>query len=102
MLFRQEKPEEAIKAYREAIRLNSNHALAYNGIGLVYASQSLWEEAIAAYQKALEINPNYGDALANSAVAFLQTNQESEGIASLEKALDVFKSQSRNERVIQI
>ncbi|KZL49542.1 tetratricopeptide repeat protein [Nodularia spumigena CS-588/02] len=102
VLFRQEKPEEAIKAYREAIRLNSNHALAYNGIGLVYASQSLWEEAIAAYQKALEINPNYGDALANSAVAFLQTNQESEGIASLEKALDVFKSQSRNERVIQI
>jgi tetratricopeptide (TPR) repeat protein len=102
VLFRQEKPEEAIKAYREAIRLNSNHALAYNGIGLVYASQSLWEEAIAAYQKALEINPNYGDALANSAVAFLQTNQESEGIASLEKALDVFKSQSRNERVSQI
>ncbi|MBE9200267.1 MULTISPECIES: tetratricopeptide repeat protein [unclassified Nodularia (in: cyanobacteria)] len=102
LLFRQDKAEEAINAYQEAIRLNSNHALAYNGIGLVYASQSRWEEAITAYQKALEINPKYGDALANSAVALLQTNQKNQGIAALEKALDIFKSQSRNQRVFQI
>ncbi|HYW21441.1 MAG TPA: tetratricopeptide repeat protein [Nodularia sp. (in: cyanobacteria)] len=102
LLFKQDKGEEAINAYQEAIRLNSNHALAYNGIGLVYASQTRWEEAITAYQKALEINPKYGDALANSAVALLETNQQSEGIAALEKALDIFKSQSRNERVLQI
>ncbi|MEA5582593.1 tetratricopeptide repeat protein [Nodularia harveyana UHCC-0300] len=102
ILSKQNQPEAAIEAYQEAIRLNSNYALAYNGIGLVYANQNRWEEAITAYQKALDINPNYADALANSAVALLQNNQESEGIASLEKALDIFKSQSRNERVLQI
>ncbi|WP_414527302.1 tetratricopeptide repeat protein [Nodularia chucula] len=102
LLFQQNQPEAAITAYQEAIRLNSNHALAHNGIGLVYASQNRWQEAITAYQKALNINPNYGDALANVAVAFLQNNQKNEGIASLEKALEIFKSQSRNERVLHI
>ncbi len=102
MLFRQKKPEEAISAYREAINLQSKYALAYNAIGMVYASQSRWDEAIAEYKKALEINPNYGEGLTNFALALWQTNKKDEALSSLEKALNIFKEQNRGEKVNQV
>lgn len=96
------QPEAAISAYREAIRLNSKYALAYNAIGAVYANQSRWEEAITEFKKALEINPDYGDALINYGQALWQTNQKEQAQASLEKALNIFKKQQRNEKVYQV
>jgi tetratricopeptide (TPR) repeat protein len=102
VLFQQKKPEEAISAYREAIRLKSKYALAYNASGMVYASQSRWEDAIVEYKKALEINPNYGEALTNFALALWQTNKRDEALSSLEKALNIFKEQKRGEKVNQV
>ncbi|WP_392531967.1 tetratricopeptide repeat protein [Nostoc sp. C117] len=102
VLFGQKKPDEAIKAYREAIRLQSKYALAYNAIGVVYASENRWQEAITEYQKALDINPNYAEALTNFALAMWQTNKPDEAVSSLEKALNIFQQQNRNEKVNQV
>ncbi|QLE55077.1 tetratricopeptide repeat protein [Nostoc sp. TCL26-01] len=102
VFFRNKKTAAAISAYREAIRFKSQYALAYNAIGMVYASQSSWDNAITEYRKALEINPNYADALTNLALALLQTNKKDEALVSLEKALNIFKQQNRNEKASQV
>ncbi|WP_315791483.1 tetratricopeptide repeat protein [Fischerella sp. JS2] len=102
VLFRQERKDEAIKQYQEAIRLDSKYALAHNGIGLVFASQEQWEAAIAEYNKALAINPNYGDALTNLAQALWEVGKREEAIASLEKALSAFKAQNKPRQVERI
>jgi tetratricopeptide (TPR) repeat protein len=102
VFFRGKKYEAAISAYREAIRLRPQYAVAYNAAGMVFASQNRWSDAIAEYQKALEINRNYGDALANLALAFWQTNKKDEALASLEKAIGIFKQQNRNEKANQV
>jgi tetratricopeptide (TPR) repeat protein len=102
VLFRQNRPDEAITSYQEATRLKPKYALAYNGMGIVYASQGRWEEAMVEYRKALEINPDYADALTNLALSLWQTNKKDEALASLTKALDIFKSQNRNEKAFQV
>jgi len=102
ILLRQGQPEAAIAAYQEAIRRNSRHALARNGIGVARASQGLWDEAISEYQQALKINSNYGDALANLGEALIRKGKKQEGIASLEKAKKVYQQQDRPEKVKQV
>ncbi len=49
----QEKPEEAIKYYREAISLDGDFSEAYNALGAVYSKQQKWNDAIKNYKKAL-------------------------------------------------
>ena len=95
VFFRQNKPEEAIAQYQQAIRGNSKYAVAYNAIGMVRASQGRWEEAISEYQKALEINPDYAEALYNFGLALFQQGKQAEAIAALEKARNLFKEQGR-------
>ena len=52
------KYDDAIKAWRKAIELNPNSALAYNDIAAAYGSMNNWDEEIKACQKALSIDPN--------------------------------------------
>ena len=51
--------EEAIKLFDEAIKLNSNLALAYNDRGEAYRYLGKFYEAVENYNKAIEINPNF-------------------------------------------
>jgi tetratricopeptide (TPR) repeat protein len=51
------RAEEAIPAYREALRLNPNLSSAYVDMGTVFASQGRLEDAVAEYRKAVELNP---------------------------------------------
>ncbi|MCX7594362.1 MAG: tetratricopeptide repeat protein [Fischerella sp.] len=102
VLFRQDKKEDAIKAYQEAIRIDPKYALAHNAIGIIFAQQQRWEDAIAEYKKALEINPDYGDALTNLAQALWIQGKRNEAIVSLEKALNIFKQQNRPQKVERI
>lgn len=102
VLFAQNKPEEAIKSYQQAIALKPEYALAYNATGEVYASQYRWQEAINEYNKALNINPNYAQALTNLAQALWEQGKREEAIASLEKVVNLFKSQNQPDKAERI
>ncbi|MFP5213820.1 MAG: tetratricopeptide repeat protein [Acidobacteriota bacterium] len=54
--------DEALKNYKEAVRLSPSYGLAYYRMGLVYESQKLGDEARRAYGKAIEATPNLPDA----------------------------------------
>ena len=57
----QGKLDEAVAAYKAAIRIDPNYALTHYNLGVAYSEQGKLEEAIAEYQKAITNNPNYSD-----------------------------------------
>jgi class 3 adenylate cyclase/CHAT domain-containing protein/Tfp pilus assembly protein PilF len=53
----QNKPEEALSSYDQAINLNPSQLEAYSNKGVVLAGMGKTEEAIGSYQRALKSNP---------------------------------------------
>ncbi|VXD15180.1 Tetratricopeptide TPR_2 repeat protein (fragment) [Planktothrix serta PCC 8927] len=101
-LFYQQKIDEATQEYQEAIRLNSQYALAYNALGFLHASQGQWDEAIAQYQKALEINSDYAEALKNLGEALWKKGNTTEATNVWKKALELYTKQGNNKAVQQL
>ena len=66
-LFNDNKPIEAIDAYKKSIQLQAGIKETYNYLAEVYRSISEKELAIQNYQKALELDSNYLDAQINLA-----------------------------------
>ena len=58
----QGKLDEAVAAYREAIRLEPNHAQAYSGLVLALKAQGKLDEAVAAYREAIRLKPDNAEA----------------------------------------
>jgi tetratricopeptide (TPR) repeat protein len=95
-LHNQGKLEEAIAAYRKAIEIDPNYAMAYNFLGSTLQSQGKLEEAITAYRKAIEIDPKLANAYHNLANAYynlgiILNNQGKleEAIAASRKAIEI-------------
>src|SRR3989304_4141993 len=80
--------DEAIKAYRTALRLNPDLPEAYNNLGIAYAKQGQWDIAIKAYLTALRLNPNYADAYNNLGAAYADHGQWDMAIKALKFKLD--------------
>ena len=58
----QGKLDEAAAAYREAIRLEPNHAQAYSGLVLALKDRGKLDEAVAAYREAIRLKPDNAEA----------------------------------------
>ena len=103
---------QALWTFEEVIKIDSNHAEAYNEIGILYynwaveqRNASLLHESIRMFQKALEINPEMGDAHDNLASAYLITREVDKALEHYTKAkslgmenprLDEFFSTGKN------
>ena len=64
--------EEAIKAYREAIRLEPNYTEAYTQMGLAYANLNEFAEAVKAFREVVRLQPQSGPALGNLGAAYMK------------------------------
>jgi len=57
--FLNEKYDNAISKFKEAIKINDNDAEIYYNLGVVYESKNLPGEASQMYMKALELDPEH-------------------------------------------
>ena len=48
---------DAIEAYRQALRINPEYADAWDNLGFAYRKLNRYNDAIEAYRQALRINP---------------------------------------------
>lgn len=88
-LVTQERPEEALTAYREAMQLDSGLAAAYSDLALLYSknfSQHL--KAIELLDKALELEPNNKLYWYNLAHVYLTLGQYYKAAERFERVLD--------------
>lgn len=85
--WEEDKIKEAIKEYKEAIRIEPDHASAHYNLGLAYRQQGRVKEAIGEYKKAIRIEPNYVEAHCNLGAAFWIEGQIEEAIEEYKKAI---------------
>jgi type II secretory pathway predicted ATPase ExeA/tetratricopeptide (TPR) repeat protein len=82
------KYDQAIDAYRKAIRLDPHLSDALFNLGYIYATTGKLEEAESAFSKTAQLNPPYlGKSLFNLAVIQQKLGKKEQCLANLEKAV---------------
>jgi tetratricopeptide (TPR) repeat protein len=79
--------DEAIVAYREAIRFKNDYAQAHNNLGLAQSRKGQRDAAIASFREALRHKPEYPRALINPGKELLSNGRPDEAVAPLQTAV---------------
>lgn len=80
---------QAVNSFKEAIRLKSDYADAYYGLGQAYFDLGRWSEAIDALDSAIKIDPNVDGAYTKLGESYARLRAEN-------KSVDERKSTTRN------
>ncbi len=95
-LRRDNQETEAVEAFKSAVELDPEYAVAYAGLGGTYVSLQQYDDAIEVYQKALELEPNMQQARVGLAAAYTAQGNEAinrgrprDAVALLENAVNV-------------
>ena len=80
---------EAIKAFKQALRINPESARVWFNLGLTYCHCDQYIEAIKPYKQGLGINPEDVDVWNDLGVAYNETEQYTEAIKALKQALSI-------------
>lgn len=102
----QNKPEQALSSYEQAISLNPSQLDAYSNKGVVLAGMGKTDEAIGAYQRALKANPK--DILTTVLLNQLLNEKQAAADTARQERIDrlvadlvtKFKSRSREPRPV--
>jgi tetratricopeptide (TPR) repeat protein len=83
--------DEAIAAWRQALRIKKDYAEAHDSLGLALQKKGQLDQAIAAHREALRINKDYAVAHSNLGIALADKGQLDEAIAECREALRINK-----------
>ena len=88
-LYREGLFDEAIQAYREALRIDPANASANYNMGLALYRKGLFDEAIQAYREALRIKPESANTYTNLGLALYHKRLLDEAIQAYREALRI-------------
>lgn len=88
-LSREGRFEEALSAFKKAVRRYPEYGKAYYNMGIIYHELGQDDKGIEAYGKAIEINPRDAAAHMNLGNIFLRQGQLSAAIMELETAVKI-------------
>ena len=80
---------EAINAYKQAIRIDPNHAGAYNNLGIEYAELGFHRNAIENYKQAILIDNNNAGTYQNLGYSYGQLDLHREAINAYKQAIRI-------------
>jgi tetratricopeptide (TPR) repeat protein len=83
------KLDEAVKQYREVIRLTPTIGKPYNDLGKAYALQGKMEDAMMMFSNAAKLNPGLAQARWNLGNAWLLKGKVAEGLAEMKRAVQL-------------
>jgi superkiller protein 3 len=81
--------DEAFKYLNEAIRLDPNHYLSFNLLGLAYMVKANPAEAAKAFENCLAIKPDFSEALNNLGTAYQESGQIDKAEAAFKRAFEL-------------
>jgi Tfp pilus assembly protein PilF len=79
--------QAAEESFRVALDIDPRLAVAWNGLGAVYATTSRDEDAIAVWKKAIEVDPHQYDTLYNLGMRLMRMKRNEEALFYLESFL---------------
>ena len=87
--FKQDRIDEAVRCYEQALKLNPNDAEGHNNLGVALATQGKPQRAIFHYKKAIQSRANNPQIYNNMANALAQQGKYNEAAEYYRKALDI-------------
>ena len=85
--FFENRYEDAIAAYNQALQIQPDLADTWNNRGVVLTRMQRYPEAIVSYEQATTIRPHYPDAWNNRGVVLLELQQFPDAIACYDQAI---------------
>ena len=89
IMLQNERTDEAIAHFEQALKIDPNYYPAYNTLGSVLMHIGRWDEAISRLQEAVQLDPGEEEPRFNLGVALLQQGKVDEAIAQLKKVLEI-------------
>ncbi len=83
----QERIDEAIEEYKEALRVRPGSIESHNNLGLAYKSKGRIKDSIAEFAKVLKLDPNYPEAYNNLGLIFGTIGQGEKSVKAFKKAV---------------
>ena len=87
--FGKAEHKQAIKAYKQAIKIKADYTEAYNNLGVAFEAQGKSKEALISFNRALSIKPNYAEALNNMGAVLQSQGKLEDSILAYSKALRI-------------
>jgi len=84
---REGRTDEAVRCFREAVRLSPDHLIALNNLGNAYRLQKSWDEARKTFERALEVSPSDPEANYGLGMFFAQAEETASAYDYLRRAL---------------
>ena len=81
--------QEAIDNFTECLKINPNHARAFNNRGLAYHKLENYKDAIADFSRAIEIDSDYFKAYTNRGLAYKKLENYKDAIADYSTAIRI-------------
>ncbi len=88
----EERSEEAIQHYREALRIDPDFAEAHNNLGMVLLREGETDAAIAAFRRAIELRPDFARAHYNLGLGAQAEGSADEALAHYRRAIEADSS----------
>jgi tetratricopeptide (TPR) repeat protein len=82
-------PDQALKWFDKAIRIDPYHAMAYYHRGLALRSLKRLTESLADFDRSLKLYPDHPEALNNRGVTLQELRKYDEAIASFDRAIQI-------------
>jgi tetratricopeptide (TPR) repeat protein len=89
---RDNREQEAVRAFRRAIELDPEYAVAYAGLGGAYVSLGQFDNAVEAYSSALAYDPNLQAARIGIASAYTAQGNELLNRGQVQNAINVLQN----------
>jgi len=86
-LYQKDQIDEAIRQFKEGVRLKPDSAYSHGNLGIAFHKQGQVDEAIGQLQEALRLDPDYADAHYNLGVAFYQQGRTAEAIGQFRETI---------------
>ena len=87
MLAKQDKLDEAMASYQQALRLKPNYPEAHSNLGNALQEQGRLDEAVASCQQALRLKPDSAEAHHNLGLVLAKQDKLDEAVASFQQTL---------------
>jgi tetratricopeptide (TPR) repeat protein len=81
--------EEAIEAFRNAIKYDPNHVDAHIGLASALSKLGRYNEAVEAYDKVIEIQPDNADAYMSLGITLSGLGRNNEALGAYKKAIEI-------------
>ncbi len=81
--------EEKIEEFKQAIRIDPDHAEAHYNLGTAYGKSGMYKDAIEAFKQAIRINPDFTQAHYNLGVVYGESGKNKKAVKSYKQAIRI-------------